>query len=106
MSDDRVAIGLNRWAGGICRAHESEAERAPGGAWARQYALPPLMACDTPGLAVARLPRRLRVPTLMHVMEGRSYCDIAAALDLPAKVVSRRIAQALDRLRSATRSAA
>ena len=78
----------------------------PGGAWARRYALPRLMERNALGLAVARLPHCLRAPIVMHVIEDYSYCDIAEALGLPAKVVSRRITQALARLRSATRAAA
>lgn len=78
----------------------------PEGDWGWRYALPRLMERDALALAVARLPQGLQAPIVMHVIEGCSYCDIAEALGLPAKVVSRRITQALARLRSATCAAA
>jgi RNA polymerase sigma-70 factor (ECF subfamily) len=47
------------------------------------------------------LPRRVRVPVLLHFSEGLSYREIAATLGTSLSTVSRRVAKGLSSLRRA-----
>lgn len=49
--------------------------------------------------AVADLPEKYRTPILMHYASGRTYREIALALDIPETTVVGRLASALRRLR-------
>jgi RNA polymerase sigma factor (sigma-70 family) len=49
--------------------------------------------------AIARLPEKFRIPLLMHYASGRTYREIAIALDLPESTVVGRLAGALRLLR-------
>lgn len=49
--------------------------------------------------AVAALPEKYRIPLLMHYASGRTYREIAVALELPQSTVVGRMARALHLLR-------
>jgi RNA polymerase sigma-70 factor (ECF subfamily) len=49
--------------------------------------------------AVAELPEKYRIPLLMHYASGRTYREIAGALELPQSTIVGRIAGALRLLR-------
>ncbi len=50
-------------------------------------------------LALARLPEKLRLPLVMHALEGMSYREIGQALRLPQSTVTGRIHRAKLQLR-------
>jgi RNA polymerase sigma-70 factor, ECF subfamily len=53
--------------------------------------------------AVAALPEKYRIPLMMHYASGRTYREIAVALELPQSTVVGRIAGALRLLRRSFR---
>ncbi len=50
-------------------------------------------------IAVQRLPESLRLPLVMHVVEGMPYAEIARALHLPQATITGRIHRAKTQLR-------
>jgi RNA polymerase sigma-70 factor (ECF subfamily) len=73
-------------------------------AWSDDTASPELLALAREyrrelNEAVASLPEKYRIPLLMHYACGRTYREIAVALDLPESTVVGRMAGALSLLR-------
>ncbi len=50
-------------------------------------------------LALSRLPEKLRLPLVMHALEGMSYEEIGRALRLPHSTIAGRIHRAKQQLR-------
>ena len=59
---------------------------------------------DELNAAVATLPEKYRLPLLMHYGSGRTYREIALALDVRESTVTGRLAGALQRLRRRLRT--
>ena len=55
--------------------------------------------------AVAELPEEVRVPVILHFLEGKSQTEIAQELDINQSTVSRRIEKGLSELREKLRQA-
>ncbi len=50
-------------------------------------------------LALQQLPRNLRLPLVLHAVEGMTYKEIAAVLHLPIPTITGRIRRAKERMR-------
>lgn len=62
--------------------------------------IPAAPACDpTLSIALQNLPEKLRLPLVMHAVEGMTYDEIARTLRLPRSTIVGRIQRAKQRLK-------